>query len=377
MRKLFLLGILLIVCRSIGASASVKVTDVAFANTAHQGQITVTFEGSFKGEPTWDISGRVLKLTLSDAQVNKSFNKRMSQVSISAINKEKEVEIQTVFPETIKRKAEDLSVTIQNNKIILTTPVSVALNATKKAPFVPAPVVAVKLDKSLDQKMTKDLLNEEYLKDLEQKNEAKNTPKLADIKPVAAVKTTEDRLSIKQASIDNQTQKKAGSSEFSFSGYVAKFIAFLGVVLLLFYGVVSLMKKGVLSKGRLSFLNGGQLVSVLSTTYIAPKRSLLVVKVNNQAFLLSSSEGGISFLSEIQDVPGIVKESEKLVAGDNFDGNLEDQKEIEHLESKIKIKENIHESKPERGLAKLVGGKDIVRFSDELKKKVKNLKPLQ
>ena len=161
-------------------------------------------------------------------------------------------------------------------------------------------------------------------------------------------------------------------SNFSLVTYAGKFIAFLGVVLLLFWGLVQLMKKGVLGKGKLSFLNGQQLVSVLSTTYISPKRSLLLVKVSNQVFLIAQSESGMQMISEVNDVPGVVKETEKILTGINFDTNLEDSEQNKPT-TEFKIKENIFESKelPTSAI------QDVARFSKELKKKVKNLKPLQ
>ena len=48
--------------------------------------------------------------------------------------------------------------------------------------------------------------------------------------------------------------------------------------------------------------------------------------------------------------------------------------------SDIKLKENIMESTPfkeEKGLSKIAVAKDIVKFSDELKKKAKKLKPIE
>src|SRR5690606_33489069 len=132
---------------------------------------------------------------------------------------------------------------------------------------------------------------------------------------------------------------------FSFVGYAGKFIAFLGIVLLFFYGIIQLMKKGVLSKGKLGFLNNTQLVSVLSTTYVAPKRSILLIKAHNQAFLVSSSESGMQFIAEVKDVPGLVKEGERAIAGDNFDDSV-NVAETAAPREEIKVKEDIYQSTP-------------------------------
>ena len=71
---------------------------------------------------------------------------------------------------------------------------------------------------------------------------------------------------------------------------------------------------------------------------------------------------------------------EKFVTGSNFDMNLGSAEKTEESEMLIKLKENIMESAPmneERGLSKIAIAKDIVKFSDELKKKAKKLKPIE
>ena len=150
------------------------------------------------------------------------------------------------------------------------------------------------------------------------------------------------------------------------------------MVLGLFYGMVRLLKKGVFSRGKLGFLNNSQMIQVLSTTYVAPKKSLMVVKAHNQIFLVSNSENGLQFLSEMTDTTGLIKEGEKFVTGSNFDLKL-GTAETMTTDSSFKIKENINESAPEpeaKGIAALTG-KDIIKFSDELKKKAKKLKPIE
>ena len=83
-------------------------------------------------------------------------------------------------------------------------------------------------------------------------------------------------------------------------------------------------------------------------------------------------------MSEISDTTGLIKEGEKIVTGTNFDLNL-GAASIATDESSFKLKENISESTPvpeEKGIAAL-SAKDIVKFSDELKKKAKKLKPIE
>jgi flagellar biogenesis protein FliO len=190
-----------------------------------------------------------------------------------------------------------------------------------------------------------------------------------------------DEVSIKQASVAsvNNTKTENSSNTFSFAGYAVKFTIFLALVLGLFYGIVQLLKKGVFSRGKLGFLNNAQMIEVLSTSFIAPKKSLMVIRVHKQIFLVANSEAGITLLSEMKDTSGLIKEGEKQITGTNFDENITTA-EFNNSDN-FRIKENILESSPlppETRIEKLVAAKDdIVKFSDELKKKAKKLRPIE
>jgi len=241
-----------------------------------------------------------------------------------------------------------------------------------------APPVAANVRKPA---IVKEDLGEDFLKKLE--NEAAPVAKAAPVKiigqtakpVVAAGPIKQVKLTLKDEIKNSQAAPKR-EDNFSIVTYAGKFVAFLGVVLMFFWAMVQLMKKGVLSKGKLGFLNGSSLVSVLSTTYVGPKRSLLLVKAHNQVFLVAASEAGFEFLSEVRDVPGLVKEGERFIVGENFD---DVQKVEDNAPAKeIKVKEDIYQSRPvEEKNALATVNRDIARFSDELKKKVKNLKALQ
>src|SRR5690606_25564288 len=98
---------------------------------------------------------------------------------------------------------------------------------------------------------------------------------------------------------------------------------------------------------------------------------------HNQVFLVSNTDSGIHPISEINDVAGLFKEGEKKIAGNNFDDSLGLANDNTASESKIKLKENIMESNRQSSLTDYLEVKDKVKFSDQIKKKVKNLKPLQ
>lgn len=185
---------------------------------------------------------------------------------------------------------------------------------------------------------------------------------------------TLDKVNSKLASMEKNEEVQ----DFSFIKYFSKFTFFLLVVLGLFYGAVILLRKGVLKKGKLGFLNDANLVSVLNTTYIAPKKSLLLVKVHKQIFLLSSTDKGVEFLSEVSGATELLREGEKHVTGVNFDGLLGN----DHSQAKIKIKEDINisssdESSDGRRSDATETVESKVKFSEQIKSKIKGMKQLQ
>jgi flagellar biogenesis protein FliO len=222
--------------------------------------------------------------------------------------------------------------------------------------------------------------DESYLEKLLKEKEA-----VIDIKKPQAkgkLPAKNDSVSIIQAA---QTKKK---NEFSLSSYAGKFVGFLALVLLLFYGIVTLLKKGAFSKSKLGFLNSTKVIEVLNTTYIAPKRSLLLIRAHKQVFLVGSSEKGLHMISEVNDMSGLFKEGEKNLSGSNFDSSLG----VANSEEKsFKLKDFLdNEGEKEnndgtdsvalRAIEKeMVAAKEShkVKFSDQIKSKLKDLKPLQ
>ena len=170
-----------------------------------------------------------------------------------------------------------------------------------------------------------------------------------------------------------EEKKEIKDNAFSFTPYVAKFTGFLILVIALFLGIVSLFKKGILKRGKLGFLNNTKLITVLSSSYIAPKKNLVVVKVHRQIFLLATSDKGVHFLSELNDVAGILKNGEVALSGENFDTSFDvaDKKSKE-----FKLKEELKEL-DKGGPSGVDEVKDEVKLSERIKSKVKGLKALQ
>jgi flagellar biogenesis protein FliO len=370
------------------------VTSVELTTNGNHGYVNIALDGRSNDLPDIKVYGKIIEVTVANADGFNAIFKNVKGAQLSANSLNGKAVVKAVLPYDVSSESVEVGFKNSNIEVIFPRGKVVKENttalATPAAPVLaPKEVIKPVLEKTLDQKaenkVAKDLLNEDYLNKLMKEE---NAPK-AGFAEANTVKA--DEINVKQAAIAKietkiPTKSKhvpmaiSSSNNFSFAGYAAKFTIFLAVVLGLFYGVVQLLKKGVFSRGKLGFLNNTKMIEVLSTTYIAPKRSLMIVKAHKQIFLVANSETGFTFLSEMTDTSGLMKEGEKFVTGSNFDMNLGSAEKTEESEMLIKLKENIMESSPvneERGLSKIAIAKDIVKFSDELKKKAKKLKPIE
>ncbi len=369
------------------ALAGVKVTSVDLVKNGPQGSINVSLDGRSNDLPDIKVYGKTIEVTIAQADAFNAISKNVSGAMLSANVLNGKAIVKAVLPYELSQDTVNLN--WKNNTIEVTFPrgkatetkvteaPTPAVNVTKEKKTITAPVVDA--PKKAETKVSKDHLNEDYLNKLMKENTAEKEA------PAPAVEVAKDEVKIQQAAPvqtnnTDETQKTATKSEgFSFAGYAVKFTVFLAMVLGLFYGVVQVLKKGLFNRGKLGFLNNSQMIEVLSTTYVSPKRSLMIVKAHKQIFLVANSESGLEFLSEMKDTTGLIKEGEKIVTGANFDTNL-GVAETNEAGPVFKIKEDINSSTPiteDKGLAKIAVAKDIVKFSDELKKKAKKLKPIE
>jgi flagellar biogenesis protein FliO len=375
---------------SFSSFAKITVKDLDLKTENGRGILTISYSGNLVDYPELNVNLNSVDVLIPNSRIQKSINRKVNFVTnnrhtrIKATQRRSNVtKVKTILPFTIDKVKDKVSLVIKDNKILLTFP---KLKA-ESAYITTKPKVSNKVAETSPTSIrkaspvAKDLLNEDYLNSLidQEKSFAANANS---IKNIDKVKTTQSsQAANKAAPVDVKTAKKAplssGKSSFSFMTYAGKFVAFLGVVLLLFYGVITLMKKGVIKKGKLGFLNKTDQVTVLSQTFIAPKKSLMLIRAHNQVFLVSNTDAGIHAISEINDVSGLIKDGEKIIAGNNFDDSLGDADGDQKLVSKIKIKEDITQSNKQSSLSDFIGTKDRVKFSDQIKKKVKGLKPLQ
>ncbi len=381
--KLTIFG--LIALASFGATAGVKVTSVDLAVNGPHGYVNVSLEGRSGEQPDVRVFGNSIEITLSGAEPFDAITRTVNGARLSANVLNGKAIVRAILPYEVNQSGVDLGWKGRNIEVIFPRGVRSA-ERSAVAPVVASMKSENKVLAKIESAVPKEALNEDYLNKLIKDDAVKTAPKPALKASLKSGDSVErDQVSVRAAAPANRSDLAPTSSTprgtpdtFSFAGYAAKFTIFLALVLGLFYGVVQLLKRGVFNKGKLGFLNNTQLIQVLSTTYVAPKRSLLVVKAHKQIFLVANSETGLQFLSEMTDTSGLIKEGEKLVTGTNFDLNL-GVAESDAEAPALKLKENIAESAPlpeERGIQALTA-KDIVKFSDELRKKAKKLKPIE
>ena len=360
-RKTFIFVITLLA--SLSVYSGVKVTSLDLKTNGPTGIINVSLEGRAGELPDLKVNGKTIEITIDGADAFHAISKNINGAQLSANVLNGKAIVKAILPYEIKPDGVDIG--WKNKSIEIFFP----RGGNAKT--------ANKILSKIENSIPKVALNEDYLNKLVNEEAAKT------IRPVVKapiIETKVDEVKLEQAAIAKPavvpTEKK--SDHFSFAGYAVKFSVFLALVLGLFYGVVQLLKKGVFNRGKLGFLNNAQMIQVLSTTYVAPKRSLMVIKAHKQIFLVANSESGLQFLSEMTDTSGLIKEGEKMVTGTNFDLNL-DSAELVSKESDFKLKENINESTPvpEPVGIQALSAKDIVKFSDELKKKARKLKPIE
>lgn len=338
------------------AFSKVTVKDVSFNSKADKGTISVEFNQNLRDYPELKVMGKSIQVLIPETHVSNEVNKSFSfsskrkdlKVNLQQSAK-RQTKLKAIFAFNMEKKKDLVTLMVKGKKIILSFPKVTIKPVVKK------------------EKVKKEFLNEAYLnklltvKDSSKESDQKNTEKSAKKAPLN----------------DLSTRVKQDKSSFSLLELGGKMVAGVGLIILLFYGVLVLMKKGFIKKGKLGFLNNAEQISVIGQNFIAPKKSLMLIKAHNQVFLVSNTEHGIHPISEIKDAAGLLKDGEKSISGTNFDLNLESADEDSTFEGKVKIKEDITKSNQQSSLSSYLNVKDKVKFSDQIKKKVKSLKPLQ
>lgn len=364
-----------------------KIEGLNLSTQSDTRSMVVEYQGRLIGNPELTIRERMVQIEVPNSYVwprieKKSTINQQNDTTLMAYQFEQDVvRVRAMLPFSLKGQEDRVSVVMRDGKIELNFP---APPAAKRAETTRAVAPAVVAQESTPQAEAPSVKKEARNLDTASYDETflQNLIKESDFDNVAYAPEEElaDTVNVQMAATE-----RVGGEGFSMTGYIVKFLAFLGLVLLLFYGVVHLMKRGFLKKGSLGFLNSTKLVEVLNTTHLAPKRSLMLIKAHNQVFLVGSSETGLNLISEIKDVNGLIKEGERSVAGNNFDTTLN---QAQTYSKDFKLKDEVlsspskstGEAASESGLAQLLDEKpvqDSVKLSDQIKNRVKGLKSLQ
>lgn len=350
--------------------AKTRITDIKWSAYKNEATVRIKLDGKLKTTPSLQFKSDTIQVTVPESVVWPQISKKIKSnkdglrnTKLMAYQFDKgTVRVRTILPYEINNIVNDVSLDVKTNELVVTFPI-------QKKVALSAPV------KKIDQKYLDKLLDEGELAKINKKE-----------KPRSAKKENEKESDIVNTALSAiKKTGKSGASNFSFVTYVFKFVAFLGVVLLVFYGVVTFLKKGVSSKSKLSFLGSTKQVEVLNTTYVSPKKTLLLIRAHKQIFLVSNTDQGMQLISEISDPAGLIKGEVQDLSGMNFDTNLNDATTDNNLEDKVTLKKNINESKEKESLADFIGNKakEVAqttkknKYSDKIKKKAKELKPLQ
>jgi len=389
----------------------VNVKALELKNAGSENRLSIKLAGNLNDNPQISVKDKTLTVTIPSAHVAGKIQRTISGAVLTASQADRDtVSVKATLPYSLTGKESLVNITLKDGSVDVSFPRGAAAPAvtTTKAGRAPAIVANDKATEANNAEAEK--LDESYLSSLVKENEklaAEKHPEQAakannEAQADTAVKN--DRVNLTQSGVEKNEAKSAFTKEepsksgFSLSGYIGKFVAFLSLMVLGFYGVLTLFKKGVIKKGSLGFLNSTKLVEVISTTHVAPKRTLMMVKAHKQVFLVSNTEQGMTLISEIQDVSGLIKTGEEELTGSNFDTNLytanKRPKEFKLKEDTIANDYSLDDMLAEAdeaapapvmdrsmtNAAKAIEKapvKDQVRFSDQIKTKIKNMKQIQ
>lgn len=375
-----------------------------------ESKLSIKIAGNLNENPQLNVGKNSLDIVIPGTKVNAKIVRHFGDAVVTATQDDREsVRVKVALSYSLQGKESLANVTLKDGSIEVSFPRGAAakvVGTPVTAQTVKAPVVKEALVKKIEaENKEAEKLDESYLASLVKENEklaAANHPEKNDVKPAVAVKanadavTNQDGVKLTQSSVQKDASNvqtattEGGKSSFSVSTYIGKFVAFLSLMVLGFYGVLTLFKKGVIKKGKLGFLHSTKMVEVLSTTHVAPKRTLMMVKAHKQVFLVSNTEAGMQLISEIGDVAGIIKTGEQEVTGSNFDTNLYSanagQKEFklkeDNIDNDFSLDDMLNDTTDDssdygrsttnasRAIEK-TPVKDQVRFSDQIKKKLK------
>lgn len=364
MRKILFLFVL-----SSSIFAQVKISKLDYKTENNFGVVTINYTGELKSTPELMIKDDIVQVSIPDSIVwpkieNKVTVNNSYDSTLMAYQYTKDlVRVRAALPYKLNGKESKVSIILGEQSLSLYFP-KIQVASTKKnvAKALTAAVEkdSEKYDESYLNKLLKD--KPENLQVIAKEEKSLNQAK-------------ESKISVDKVSTNMSAVEK---NKFSVGGYVVKFVGFFSLLIAGIYFMMNFFRKGVLKKSGLGFFSSNKMVEVLSTTYIAPKRSLMVVRAGKQLFLVSQSEKGMDFLTEIKDTASFIKDSEKEILGSNFDTNLEQAQSaskefklkdiVSEVEDKVEFRKTAVQAAPQ---------KEKSTFSKQIKSKIKDLKQFQ
>lgn len=386
MKKIFITASLILIS-SVGLlAAEIKLESIELNKIGDENKVTIRFDKNLNKSPTLEIRPQVIQLEIPNTYVwpkiekNVSLDGRNDDSTLTAYQFTREiVRFRTITSHDVSSKRDQIRVVHRGNEIDLIFPRTQA-DLLAERNFKQNRVATTqrsKIDESYLERLMREKKQEMETNSyaLQQEVEDKNT-----------VKQQKDEVSMTMSAVDtfNPNESSSIGTDFSLINYIGKFAAFLGLVLVLFYLLVNFLRKGFFKRSKLSLLGDTKVIEILNTTHIAPKKSLILLKVHNQAFLVGSTETGLNLISEITDLSKLFKSEEKTIAGNNFDTTME---EASSDDKTFSIKKDISLSfdektkKVQKGLSEFLGTekKDAQgpNLTDQIKNKLKDLKSLQ
>ena len=383
-------------------------------NKGTESRLSIKHVGILNDNPKIVVSDKNVSIIIPNSGLGSKINKKINGTSLSAtMTGEETVALNIALPYSLKGRESEVAITLKEGSIDVNYPrIEIAKKSAPEVSRAPGITEKAIVLETAASNAEAEKLDESYLSTLVKNQEKLANDKHAEEKIEAkkAAHDDTDRVNLTQAGVaktsgdaqstGEQAEAKT-ESKFSVAGYIGKFVAFMAIMIAGFYGVLTLFKKGIIKKGKFGFLHSTKLVEVLSTTHVAPKRTLMMVKAHKQVFLISSSETGIQMISEISDVAGLIKSGEEEITGSNFDTNLSSANKAEK-EFKLKeveprgtygddyemdslddmLNDTVPARKNDRAATNALKSiekapvQDQVRFSDQIKTKVKNLKQL-
>ena len=363
-----LIHIVVFFCLALEGWTKVKITSVDFEKNSDMGKLIVNLKEPLERTPELSIRGKILQIVVPSSFVwprikkNVSIDKRYDAQILAYQYTKDNVRVRAVMPYDMSGLSSKVGIVEKEKAIEMFFPLIKKITEKQNPP-------SSYIEKGSE------IYDESYLE------------KLLNDKEIAKMEEEHTSSDIEDGDIEEEAGDTVGMSmsaqektvDWSLFLYIAKFIGFLFLVLMIFFGLIKLLKKGVFNKGKLGFLNSTKVIEVLGKTYIAPKKSILTIRAYDQVFLLGLDEKGMHFLTEIRNKAEFLKEGEKQLVGSNFDTSF-DSANVRQKDFNLKeiLDKPADSNKKNLGdFLSLDKKKEKVKFSEQIKNKVKDLKSLQ